>query len=114
MIKAFILKVRYRENCGWCASMELTNNEFCKKTAIEGSLGVKYYCDTLKEAIEHTLDAIKELNIPLHEELAMFYSDESNIENPDECPKELFEEYMIEKQRLYSQRILKDTSTFLM
>lgn len=114
MIKAFILKVRYRANYGWCASVDLTNNEFCKKTAIEGSLGVKYYCETLREAIDNTLEAINELNIPLHDEMAMFYIDENDEENPDECPKELFEEYMTEKQRLYSERILKDMLTYMM
>lgn len=114
MIKAFSLKVRYRANCGWCASVDLSNKNFCKKTAIEGSIGVKYYCNTLREAINNTLEAIDELNIPLYEEIGMFYLDESNEDNPDECPKELFEEYMTEKQRLYSERILKDMLTYMM
>lgn len=112
MIEAFMLKVRCRADSGWVASIDLTNLEFCKSTAIEGSIGVKYYCKNLKEAIDNTLRAIYELNIPLHEEFSMLYIDEEDEENPDECPEQFLEEYRTEKKRLYEEGVVKDMLTY--
>lgn len=107
MIKAFSLIVRCNEG-EWVAKIQLTNLNICRETAIEGSLGVKYYCKTLREAIDSTLNAVKELNIPFHESFGMMYIDEDNTECPDKCPEEFLKEYEAEEKRLCSEGILTD------
>ena len=84
----------------WLATAILDNGMFANTENITGEIGTGYYCENLKTATDTVLRMLKMLNIEIDKRILLDYKDKEC--KVDTCPEQFQNEYMQERERLYS------------